>query len=278
MLSEKEIKELHLCLAEMLAAVDRICTEHHITYVLFGGSLLGAVRHRGFIPWDIDADIAMPRRDYECFLEKATKELPEFLEIQSWKTDSACTSYLMRVRNTNTIVDVPGVNFKGSRHRGIYLDIFPLDDVKKPKGIMYHIRAVLVKKYIKSLVERSGPNYRENAILKQKIGNLMAGLLPRKKWILLREWLGQMDNGKDSGYFCNLGSHYDYRRQVFAKDKILLVTKVEFEGKNFCAPADWDYVLKKFYGSGYMKPPTEEEKHMEDHVCRRVVIGVGKEK
>ncbi|MCD7826893.1 MAG: LicD family protein [Clostridiaceae bacterium] len=264
-IKQEELRKHQLNLLEMLNVIDRICKECNISYVLFGGTLLGAIRHKGFIPWDNDVDIAMPREDFRRFQALAPERLPDFMELQSHATDQTCTSFLTRLRNHNTICVMSGTEFAGSRFHGAFIDIFPLDDVVHPGSLGYRCRSVLVKQVLHSLIERAGENNRESRSLKQKTGNLIARFRTREAWIVLRQKLAEKENGKEAQYFCNYGSHYSYRKQIFKKEKIFPAGKHVFEEKEFCVPADYDYVLKKFYGDHYMEPPSEKDKHLEDH-------------
>ena len=86
-LNEEETRKMHNIQLEMMIELDKICRKHNIKYILEGGSLLGAVRHKGFIPWDNDMDVRMLRPDYERFCEIANKELPQGIFFQSYNTD-----------------------------------------------------------------------------------------------------------------------------------------------------------------------------------------------
>lgn len=80
-----DIRALQLKVLDILLAVDKVCREHHLRYYIMAGTLIGAVRHKGFIPWDDDLDIGMPRKDYEIFMEKSKDLLPDYLEAIYWK-------------------------------------------------------------------------------------------------------------------------------------------------------------------------------------------------
>lgn len=110
-----------------LEHVDRICRDHGLRYFLVFGTLLGAVRHQGFIPWDDDLDIAMPRDDYEQFCKLANRQLdPAKYFLQSEWTDPLYPNTFAKIRCNNTLVQ-EHASIKGLHHEGVYIDIFPLD-------------------------------------------------------------------------------------------------------------------------------------------------------
>ena len=129
--AEGTLRELQLLEFEMLKKVKEICNKNHITYFLSGGTLLGAVRHGGFIPWDDDVDIAMPRPDYERFLKAAEQEFEYPYEILTPDKDS---SYLFPFAK---IIDkrakVKTTSRKNEQVWNVWVDIFPLDSMPKNK-------------------------------------------------------------------------------------------------------------------------------------------------
>ncbi len=107
-----------------------ICNKLNLEYYLVNGSALGAVKYGGFIPWDDDLDVAMPRKDYEIFLEKANEYLPENIFLQNYRTDNEFPHLYSKLRNSDTAFIENGVNHLDMNH-GIYMDIFPLDAADK---------------------------------------------------------------------------------------------------------------------------------------------------
>lgn len=111
---------------EMLKEFVRICDELELTYFLVCGSALGAAKYKGFIPWDDDMDVALPRADYEIFCKKAQEMLPEHLFLQNSDTDKYYPLIFSKIRHNGTaFVEKPYV--KTNINHGIYIDVFPLD-------------------------------------------------------------------------------------------------------------------------------------------------------
>ncbi len=125
---EEKYRKIQLIELEMLNEVDRICKKHGIRYYLCGGTLLGAVRHSGFIPWDDDLDIFFPRKDYIKFAEIAPKELPDTMFYQDWHNEFDYPYNFAKIRMNGTKFcqnEIQHLNM----HQGIFIDIFPLDSV-----------------------------------------------------------------------------------------------------------------------------------------------------
>lgn len=127
-LNEEETRKMHNIQFKMMIELDKICRKHNIKYILDGGSLLGAVRHKGFIPWDLDMDVRMLRPDYERFCEIANKELPQGIFFQSYNTDPGYPWLYGKLRNQETKAVRLGQD-RLKMESGIWLDIFPSDGV-----------------------------------------------------------------------------------------------------------------------------------------------------
>lgn len=127
-LTPEQFRKMQLTELDMLVEFDRVCRKHNINYVLFGGSLLGAVRHKGYIPWDDDADIGMLREDYDTFKKYASEMNSEICYFQDHDTDPEYRWGYGKLRRTNTIyVRVGQEHLKNKT--GIFVDVFPMDDV-----------------------------------------------------------------------------------------------------------------------------------------------------
>ena len=111
---------------KLLRELDRICTKYDIPYWLDGGTLLGAIRHGGFIPWDDDIDVAMLRNDYYRFLEVAKTELRDDIYLQTRETDSDYPMFFAKLRDKYSTFHEPMYE-RLKCHKGIFLDIFPFD-------------------------------------------------------------------------------------------------------------------------------------------------------
>lgn len=118
--------EIQKILLELLKIFVDICQEYDLQYFLVAGSALGAVKYQGFIPWDDDIDVAMPRADYEKFLQLAPEKLPQWCFMQNYKTDPAFPHVFTKLRNSNTTFIEKGMAKLPINH-GMYIDIFQID-------------------------------------------------------------------------------------------------------------------------------------------------------
>lgn len=120
------LRRQQMVMLEMAKVFDNICKKHKIPYFLYGGTLLGAVRHQGFIPWDDDLDVAMMRKDYKRLLKVLPGELPEHMALQTNDTDKNYFLFIAKLRDKRSFLDEEGFD-KVFAERGIFIDIFPMD-------------------------------------------------------------------------------------------------------------------------------------------------------
>jgi lipopolysaccharide cholinephosphotransferase len=249
--------------AEILEYVASICEKHNLEYFLCGGTLLGAVRHKGFIPWDDDIDIAMPRKDYNKLLNVLKAELNE-------------ESYMLDVFNTNKYYWLPFIKIRMNctiyeeqqlqRYlgpKGIWIDIFPLDDGKKENLIVYFFQSLFVKKAQAILIHK---NF-HTTTFKGRIIRFLFFLTPPAFLHFIMDYVMTFNNKEDAIYFVNFGSQYNIKKQTHLKEKYYPAIEVEFEGKMYKAPRDYDYVLTKIYGKNYMQLPPLEKRVTHKPVC-----------
>lgn len=132
-MSEKDktdkLRKVQMVQLEILLEFDRICKKHDIPYQLFAGTLLGSVRHKGFIPWDDDIDLAMIREDYNKFLEVAASELNEHFILQTYETDKEYYKQSGRIRKKDTLM-LQEIYKPFSIHHGIPISLMPLDNIR----------------------------------------------------------------------------------------------------------------------------------------------------
>lgn len=244
----------------MLDTIDAICKKHNIHYFLLHGTLLGAVRHKGFIPWDDDLDIGMLRRDYDKFLEIAPQELSEPYFLQTMWTDRNCFfGGLTKLRNSETA----GITERELGHAcnlGIWIDILPVDyctaDEKrlaaKERKIKRACRWLYAKVYGNEL-----KRFDQLPLLVCKFMTLVSYFIPYEHLCkkLDRAMRLYTTPSKDVAVFTGAGKH----RILNAAD-FETTAELEFEGRRIPVPAGYENYLFMTLGKDYMKFPPEEER------------------
>lgn len=256
-MNQEVLKKLHDTEIEILDEIDRICKKYNLQYFLIGGTLLGAVRHYGFIPWDDDLDIAMPRKDYKEFAKIAKYELGGKYIFDSIRNNKLYWLPFAKVRMKDTILEEKIMQkYKGNK--GIWVDIFPLDNAKKELNLIQKIKykIIVICRYIVS----QKMDILENKTVIKKILNKISKVFSIKFLILIIEKVMSSNWNNKSKYFINYGSQYGIKKQTHLKEKYFPAIAVEFEGKKYKAPNDYDYVLTKIYGKDYMQLPPKEKR------------------
>lgn len=256
---DKEILiKLHTVQTKILDKIVEICEINSLEYFLIGGTLLGAVRHQGFIPWDDDLDISMPRKDYEIFLKICNRYLGDDFFLDSSGTNNRYWLPFAKIRMKNTIYQENLLEYyKG--YEGIWVDIFPLDNASEEISKLQEIQFYLFGKVKSVIAYNSKISYirSENPI--KVFGYKICSLIPNKIWFIIQKKIMMMNKDEKSSYFVNLGSQYGIKKQTHLKSKYLPSKKIKFEGKPYNVPNDCNYVLTKIYGSDYMElPPVEK--------------------
>lgn len=250
------LKEHQRALYYLLREFDRVCRKLDISYFLFAGTLLGAVRHKGFIPWDDDLDILMKRKDYERFLKEAPAELDQEKFYLQQEFSQHWPMFFSKLRLNGTTCLEKYFPKDELIHQGVYMDIFPCDNAfgsRLGRAMQFCGSKVVIAKGL------DAEGYYTKSI-KKKIIMLLCRLLPGRFFHKIVKGPGQ------TGEYvhCFLGGASKFSRSVFPsacfEDKVLL----PFENGKFCAPAAYDTVLKTLYGD-YMKVPSEEERKCKEH-------------
>ncbi len=265
-MSQETVRKLQMEQLDILAQVDKVCKDHNLTYFAVGGTALGAVRHRGFIPWDDDVDIAMPRADYDRFLEIAARELPEKYRVQHFSTEPATPFYFAKVRKSGTLfVEYPVKDLP--IHQGIFIDIFPFDalsDVAWQRKLHYRLSRITYRMFsCKVMKSRNDPRMEALGIHKRGLKYYARRALHLLVLPIPTAWLYRlMDrclrwfNGRDTESIGYPVSKY----LVMAKKDLYPIQSMAFEGTTVPMAANYEVYLKHKYGN-YMKLPPEDKRY-----------------
>ena len=256
------LKELQKTQLEILIEFDRICRENNIIYRLHAGTLLGAIRHKGFIPWDDDIDVCMLRNDYEKFIKICVKELSKKYFLQIPETDFEYIHSFARIRKNNTIL-LQDIYSEIDMHHGIFIDVFPMDNVlpnkiigRIQKYLVYYIRTLKRLKIKKRCLSSKNVF---NTIIKLFIHYLLKPI-PMRKMNKLETKAITMFKNKKTKFVTSLtdGSNSIYQRNLTALEEFYELKLLDFEDYKFWGPSNYDKVLSQCYGNYMELPPLEE--------------------
>ena len=257
-----DIKKVQKIELEILLEFDRICKNHDINYQLFAGTLIGAIRHKGFIPWDDDIDVAMLRSDYNRFLSVVEDELGSEYFFQTHETDPNYINKFAKIRKNGTMFMeklVEGIDM----HHGLYIDIFAFDSIEldslRGKYQVWKLRTIdsFFKYRIKSRHERLEDGFEKT---KAKFKYKLINILPISK-LGVEKWAFNIMtkfNHIETEYVGDLANPGEGVLEQFMMRRKTLEDSIEwdFEGYKFPVPRAYDEVLTRAYGD-YMQPPDE---------------------
>ena len=249
------LKEHQMALTALLREFDRICQKLNIPYVLFAGTLLGAVRHQGFIPWDDDLDVVMLRENYERFLREADSVLDREKFFLQKEFSEHWPMFFSKLRLNNTTCLEKMHPKDPDCHQGVYMDIFPCDyasgNIIGQKIQFYASKVVIAK-----ALDRRG--YDTDSILK-KIFMFGCRLLPEKPFLQIAK--GKAGSGFVHSFF---GAGSSFHKNVFSERYFRERTTAGFEGFSYPIPRDYHSLLSVLYGD-YMVIPSAENRQCKQH-------------
>lgn len=259
---------------ELLKEFVKFCDEHDLTYYLIGGSALGAVRHKGIIPWDDDIDVALPRKDFDRFVELGSNHFTKDIFLQTYKTDKNYMFNFVKLRDSNTTFIEGQYKFCDMNH-GIWLDIFPLDgvesksdgglDLKKTKHRINKIWITWVPAFCKSQLRhiRKKHFFRDLFV---DIGCGIISIFNHKNHALDRiEKQMRKVSFEDAIYVSNLEGAWK-EKEVVKKAYFGKGIKMQFEDIMVRIPENYDEYLTSLYGD-YMTPPPVEKRPSHHNVA-----------
>lgn len=255
------LKELQSYIFNILIEFDRICRENGIKYSLEGGSLLGAIKYKGFVPWDDDIDVVMTRDNYDKFMKVAPSILKKdgLYTIQNYDLcEQFPLNYAKLCYNQSTICDYDYSHLTKMNH-GIFMDIFPIDHVK-PKKLRHHcsiIGALTGARKTKLHVKLGGKSIK-------KVIYKIISLLPMKTINKLLTKTCAKYNSINTGFsyeVCNSNRKFPPVPSSYYDDLI----EVEFNGHMFYAFRNYDEFLKTRFGNNYMNELPKEELRKPSH-------------
>ena len=263
----KKLKDAQDASLEILLEVDRICRSRGIRYMLDAGTLLGAVRHKGFIPWDDDVDIAMTRDNFDLFRKAASDELPESMELvmpDAFQNGKAFYDFTPRIiyLNSRRHVVSEEMDFYDGKLNHLWVDIFILDNITDSSTFDKLTRFrqkmlygyAMAHRYSLDLSKYSDSDRRKvEFLVKRGKGKAMRDIFRAQ------EELSVKYNGRQTKNLYYSNYQPDYLHDTVKREWISEVTELEFEGHQLMAPKGWHEVLTVIYGD-YMQMPPEEKR------------------
>lgn len=258
-MNQQTLKQLHDVEVEILDEIVRICEKHDLHYYLVGGTLLGAARHKGFIPWDDDLDIGMPRDDYQKFESICKEELGDNFYVHSYETDKDYWLPFIKVRKRNTAFDEARLDDTELEMNGIWVDIFPLDKVNTLDSWWKRQRTTIIKTHLQHFIVYKKHHKWPHPIISKIIYAFFKPMSIRtlRK---MQDYFMMWENKKDCKYYINYGSQYNPIKQTILKTNYEPTCNIEFEGKTYMAPGNYKNVLTRIYGEEYMELPPMEKR------------------
>ncbi|MBR2320406.1 MAG: LicD family protein [Clostridia bacterium] len=255
-ISQEQHQKHQAALLRLLREFDRVCKQLNIPYVLYAGTLLGAVRHEGFIPWDDDLDVLMLREDYNRLLAEA----PAVLDTDTFYLQKEFSDhwplFFSKLRLNGTTC-LEKVHPKDSQiHQGIYIDIFPCDNARRTE-VGRRLQFAASKVVIAKALDKRG--YDTDSVIK-KLMMALCRLLPQKPF------LRAVQRGRGDGDTVHtfLAGARKYRKNVIPRRFLTQRCEVTFAGDSYPAPADYATCLQMLYGN-YMQLPPPEERVCKQH-------------
>lgn len=251
-----KLRKLQLTQLEILKVIDEFCQKNDIKYSLYAGSLLGAVRHNGFIPWDDDLDICMERLEYNKFVQIWLKSKPTGYILQNKEIEPNFSQSFTKIRKDHTTFLQQG-EMPGLYHTGIFVDIFPIDRLPKGKiaKVVFEIRCMIYQLYTREFIPPKAG----------KVTKIIAGILLKITTSKHRQKIRKELLKKISKYDANrklkpvtietIASMHSY----YPVDMLDEFTFLKFEDGKFMCFKAWDEFLKCKYGDYRKLPPKEQQ-------------------
>ena len=257
-----DLDEQKQIMLTMMDYIDTFCRANDIKYFLYGGSLIGAIRHKGYIPWDDDIDICMMRQDYDKFLSTFADPSGRY-RLLTPDTNSAYYLPTAKVYDDATVLKEA---VSGGIPIGVFIDVFPLDYCSDnyDETCAYGKKVGFYRKIvdIKNVAINKKRNSSKNITL--FLLKVLTGLLPRR-WAIKRIcFLSEQFKSKKSKYVGQFTKMTYESREVYESEWFDISIDAPFEGRQYSIPDDYDNVLKTEFGD-YMKLPPKD-KQVTHHV------------
>lgn len=258
---DEKLRPLQLMQLEILKMVDSICRENNINYSLYAGTLLGAVRHQGFIPWDDDLDICMERDEYDKFIRVWEELRPRGYILQNKENTPAFPQSFTKIRKDHTTF-LQNDYERGEYHTGVFIDIFPIDRMpsNKVKQYIFKLQCMFYQLFTREFVPP-----KSSGIVK-KVSAFLLWCIPKKNRRKTRSKLLKRITQYNNRNDFNIATieTVETMQIKYPVDMLNSYTSLKFEDSEFMCFSKWDEYLKGTYGD-YMKLPPESDRAWKHH-------------
>lgn len=250
----REINEIHTILLGIAKELDRVCRENDIQYMMVGGTMIGAVRHKGFIPWDDDMDFGVLRKDYPKLKHLLEKNLRTPYRLRTMDNTKTLAVDFMKIEDSRTIIK-ERFNENVDEEIGVNIDVFPLDYTNNNIGIFSKNNIIYLLVKIQNYKYFDGDLGSKTKTIIRSVIKLLTPFLNRKSIIQLINLIIPKEGS------CLVNNYGVYRlKEVMAKEYFLPAKEYDFAGEKLMGINDYDRYLSHVYGD-YMKLPPEDKRH-----------------
>lgn len=257
-----DLTELRRVEMEILSVFHDICRKHSLRYSLAYGTLLGCVRHQGFIPWDDDIDVMMPVEDYRKFLEIGQEELGDRYFLQHNKNDRFYRNSFAKIRKNNTCAITKYTRYEKHSNHGIYIDIFPITYLPRNKFIQK------IQEVILNIIGQINTTFCFEVVKSRKFKVIkfillcLHKIIPYRLLALIEDKLMAIGTPENSDLLCGIYPELRgyLKKCVLEKDTFDHLLLMKFEDGEFFVPRDYDRILRRNYGEYWILPPEEKRR------------------
>ena len=274
MMNREEVRQYQMAQLRLLEYFDSVCTSMGLKYYLVFGTLLGAVRHKGFIPWDADIDVAMFREDYETLKKEFIKQPNDMLFYQHYESEKNHSSphAVLKIKGTHVYFNkVNASNYK-PLYDGIYIDLFPIDNVSEDVKLQ-NAQVNRIARIRRFVSYKLAPVYSNTSAFGKFVKLFISFVLKLISFHALFQKADKVmqkyDSNKNTKHVAILTDPLVFKKQLFPRSVFGDGKFVDFEGKKFRVPVNAELFLSIRYGN-YMELPPEKDrwKYLENAISK----------